>query len=79
MAKEEVNPLDAILNQYEKNTEKKEAGKSNISSAERLKKYFTEKLKKGEKTVEKTFRLLPSSDPKKSPFVETFYHEMSVG
>ena len=41
MAKEEtVNPLDAILNQYEKNTENKGGNKPKISNEERLKKYF---------------------------------------
>jgi hypothetical protein len=35
--------LDAILSQYEKNTESK--GKSKISNEDRLKKYFTEKKK----------------------------------
>ena len=79
MAKEEtVNPLDAILNQYEKNTENKGGNKPKISNEERLKKYFTEKLQKGQKSAEKTFRILPSSDPTKSPFVETYYHELQV-
>ena len=76
--KEEINPLDAILSQYEKNSEKGGGNKPKVSNEERLKKYFTEKLKKGEKTAEKTFRILPSSDPSKSPFVETYYHEMNV-
>ena len=79
MAKQtEVNPLDAILNQYEKNSEGGSGAKPKVSNEERLKKYFTEKLKKGEKSAEKTFRLLPSGDATKSPFVETYYHEMSV-
>ena len=78
MAKTEVNPLDAILNQYEKNSESGGGSKPKISNEERLKKYFTEKLQKGQKSAEKTFRLLPSSDATKSPFVETYYHEMSV-
>ena len=49
--------LDAILSQYEKNTESK--GKSKISNEDRLKKYFTEKLQKGVKSSTKTFRILP--------------------
>jgi hypothetical protein len=72
-----VNPLDAILQQYETNSEKS-GGKPKISNEERLKKYFTEKLQKGEKEATKRFRLLPASDPTKSPFVLTYYHEMNV-
>ena len=78
MAKNEINPLDAILSQYEKNSEKGNGSKPKVSNEERLKKYFTEKLRQGQKTAEKTFRILPSSDPTKSPFVETYYHEMNV-
>lgn len=78
MAKNEINPLDAILSQYEKNSEKGGGIKPKVSNEERLKKYFTEKLKQGQKTAEKTFRILPSNDPTKSPFVETYYHEMNV-
>ena len=78
MAKNEINPLDAILSQYEKNSEKGGGNKPKVSNEERLKKYFTEKLKQGQKTAEKTFRILPSTDPTKSPFVETYYHEMNV-
>jgi hypothetical protein len=78
MAKDEINPLDAILSQYEKNSEKGGGNKPKISNEERLKKYFTEKLRQGQKTAEKTFRILPSSDPKKSPFEEVYYHEMNV-
>jgi hypothetical protein len=78
MAKNEINPLDAILSQYEKNSEKGGGNKPKISNEERLKKYFTEKLRQGQKTAEKTFRILPSTDPTKSPFVETYYHEMNV-
>jgi len=78
MAKNEINPLDAILSQYEKNSEKGGGNKPKVSNEERLKKYFTEKLKQGQKTAEKTFRILPSNDPTKSPFVETYYHEMNV-
>jgi len=78
MAKEEINPLDAILSQYEKNSERGGGSKPKVSNEERLKKYFTEKLRQGQKSAEKTFRILPSNDPTKSPFVETYYHEMNV-
>jgi len=77
MANENVNPLDAILNQYKENTESS-GSKPKISNEERLKKYFTEKLQKGQKESTKRIRLLPASDPTQSPFVVTYYHEMEV-
>lgn len=77
MANENVNPLDAIINQYKENTENS-GSKPKISNEERLKKYFTEKLQKGQKEATKRVRLLPSTDPTKSPFVITYYHEMEV-
>jgi len=79
MAKNEsVNPLDAILNQYEENSKSSGNSKPKISNEERLKKYFTEKLQKGQKSAEKVFRILPSKDPKQSPFQEIYIHEMTV-
>jgi hypothetical protein len=68
--------LDAILAQYEKNTEPSKSG-NKLSNEERLKKYFTEKLPKGVKTQTKTFRILPAEEGK-SPFTEVFYHEKNV-
>ena len=68
--------LDAILAQYEKNTEPSKSG-NKLSNEERLKKYFTEKLPKGVKSQTKTFRILPAEEGK-SPFTEVFYHEKNV-
>ena len=68
--------LDAILSQYEKNSEPVKSGK-NISNEDRLKKYFSEKLPKGVKTQTKTFRILPNKDGS-SPFTEVYYHEKLV-
>ena len=70
------NTLDAILSQYEKNTEPTKSGKK-ISSEDRLKKYFSEKLPKGVKSHTKTFRILPKKDGS-SPFTEVYYHEKLV-
>ena len=70
------NTLDAILSQYEKNTEPTKSGKK-ISSEDRLKKYFSEKLPKGVKSHTKTFRILPNKDGS-SPFTEVYYHEKLV-
>jgi hypothetical protein len=67
--------LDAILSQYQKNTESK--GKSKISNEDRLKKYFTEKLQKGVKSQTRTFRILPSSLTD-GGFTEAYFHEKEV-
>ena len=67
--------LDAILSQYQKNTESK--GKSKISNEDRLKKYFTEKLQKGIKSATKTFRILPGKG-EDSPFTEAYFHEKEL-
>ena len=68
--------LDAILSQYEKNTDTKSKG-NKISNEERLKKYFTEKLQKGVKNATRTFRILPAKDGN-SPFQEAYFHEKQV-
>jgi hypothetical protein len=70
------NSLDAILAQYEKNTEPVKSS-NKMSSEDRLKKYFTEKLPKGVKSQTKTFRILPTKEGK-SPFTEVYYHEKQV-
>ena len=67
--------LDAILSQYEKNSEK--TSKTKISNEDRLKKYFTEKLQKGDKSATRTFRILPGKDGN-SPFVEAYFFEKQV-
>jgi len=71
-----MSSLDAILAQYEKNTEPTKSG-NKISSEDRLKKYFTEKLPKGVKSQTKTFRILPTKSGE-SPFTEVYYHEKQV-
>jgi hypothetical protein len=53
------NTLDAILSQYEKNTEPAKSGKK-LSNEDRLKKYFSEKLPKGVKSQTKTLITIPS-------------------
>lgn len=69
--------LDAILNQYEKNMTNTSV-KPKVSNEERLKKYFTEKLQKGEKATTKRFRILPAKEKGSSPFAESYFHEMLV-
>ena len=70
-----MTSLDAILSQYEKNTENIKT--TRISNEERLKKYFTEKLQKGVKTATRRFRILPGKDGQ-SPFVEAYFYERQV-
>jgi hypothetical protein len=70
------NVLDAILNQYEHNKASDSSSRSGGGGVD-LTKYFSDKLRKGEKTGEKTCRILPAKDG--SPFVEAHWHEMQVG
>lgn len=72
------NALDAVLAQYEKNTQRSSNGGSNTMSQEdRLKRYFTTYLPKGEKSGQKVIRILPTSDGS-SPFKEVWYHEVQI-
>lgn len=70
------NSLDAILSQYESNTDNS-SKKPKISNEDRLKKYFTEKLQQGMKTATRRFRILPAKDGK-SPFEEAYFYERQV-
>ena len=70
------NSLDAILSQYESNTDNS-SKKPKISNEDRLKKYFTEKLQQGMKSATRRFRILPAKDGK-SPFEEAYFYERQV-
>ena len=70
------NSLDAILSQYESNTDNS-SKKPKISNEDRLKKYFTEKLQQGMKNATRRFRILPAKDGK-SPFEEAYFYERQV-
>ena len=70
------NSIDAILSQYQKNTQPTTSG-NRVSSEERLKKYFTTILPKGTSSGQKRIRILPASDG--SPFKEVEFHEVQVG
>ena len=67
--------LESILSQYEKNSDG--GKKPKVSNEERLKKYFTEKLTKGQNNATKTFRILPGKDGS-SPFTEAYFHEKEL-
>ena len=70
------NSIDAILSQYEKNTQPA-AGGNQMSSEDRLKKYFTTILPKGSTSGQKRIRILPTTDGT-SPFKEVQFHEVQV-
>jgi hypothetical protein len=70
------NSLDAILSQYEKNTQPAASG-NQMSSEDRLKRYFTTILPKGASNGQKRIRILPTTDGT-SPFKEVEFHEIQV-
>jgi hypothetical protein len=71
-----TNSIDAILSQYEKNTQRATSG-SQLSNEDRLKKYFTTILPKGTPSGQKRIRILPTTDGT-SPFKEVSFHEIQV-
>ena len=72
------NALDAVLAQYEKNTQRaNNSGGNSMSQEDRLKRYFTTYLPKGTKSGQKVIRILPTADGS-SPFKEVWYHEVQV-
>jgi len=72
------NALDAVLAQYEKNTQRSNnSGANAMSQEDRLKRYFTTYLPKGTKSGQKVIRILPTPDGS-SPFKEGWYHEVQV-
>ena len=72
------NALDAVLAQYEKNTQRANNGGGNsMSQEDRLKRYFTTYLPKGTKSGQKVIRILPTPDGS-SPFKEVWYHEVQI-
>jgi len=71
------NALDAVLAQYEQNTQRSGGGKTSMSQEDRLKRYFTTYLPKGTKSGQKVIRILPTPDGS-SPFKEVWYHEVQI-
>lgn len=71
------NSIDAILSQYEKNTQPAASG-NRMSDEDRLKRYFTTVLAKGQNSGQKRIRILPTPDGS-SPFKEAQFHEVQVG
>lgn len=71
------NSIDAMLSQYEKNTQPA-AGGNRMSDEDRLKRYFTTILPKGASSGQKRIRILPTTDGT-TPFKEVQFHEVQVG
>jgi hypothetical protein len=72
-----MSSLDAVLSQYEKNTQS--FGDANkMSQEERMKKYFACILPQGQSQGQRRVRILPTPDGS-SPFKEVWYHELQVG
>jgi hypothetical protein len=72
---EKQNSLQSILDQYEKNKSSKGGGfeKKEVD----LTRYFSEKLREGQKSDERKVRILPTKNGE-SPFVEAYWHEVQV-
>ena len=72
-----ANSIDAVLAQYEKNSQPSGSPRQNISQEDRMKKYFAAILKDNEKQAQKKIRILPTPDGS-SPFKEVWFHEINV-
>jgi hypothetical protein len=72
-----MGSFEAVLAQYEKNTQAASGNRSAVSQEDRMKKYFTTILPKNSKGEERRIRILPTKDGS-SPFVEVNFHEIQV-
>lgn len=72
---EKSNSLQSILDQYEKNKSSQGGGfeKKEVD----LTRYFSEKLREGQKSDERKVRILPAKNGG-SPFTEAYWHEVQV-
>ena len=72
---EKTSSLQSILDQYEKNKSSQSGGGVERKEVD-LTKYFSEKLREGQKSDEKRVRILPTKDG--SPFTEAHWHELQI-
>ena len=70
------NSLQSILDQYEKNKSSQSGGGFERKEVD-LTKYFSEKLREGQKSDERKVRILPAKDGG-SPFTEAYWHELQI-
>ena len=73
-----TNSLDAVLAQYEQAQRSSGGGQGQMSSEERMKKYFALILDDKSNSGTRRVRILPTKDGS-SPFKEAWYHEIQVG
>ena len=72
------NSIDSVLAQYAKSKAPAASGNTNsMSQEDRLKRYFTTLLPKGQHSGERRIRILPTTDGT-SPFKEVYFHEVQV-
>jgi len=69
------NSLQSILDQYEKNKSSQGGGfeKKEVD----LTRYFSEKLREGQKSDERRVRILPTKNGE-TPFIEAYWHELQI-
>ena len=72
-----MSTVESVLSQYEKNKQAASGSSNKVSQEDRMKKYFTTLLPKGERSGERRIRILPSDDGG-SPFKEAYFHEVQV-
>jgi hypothetical protein len=72
-----MSTVESVLAQYEKNKQAASGSSNKVSQEDRMKKYFTTVLPKGERSGERRIRILPSDDGG-SPFKEAYFHEVQV-
>jgi len=72
-----MSTVESVLAQYEKNKQAAGGSANKVSQEDRMKKYFTTLLPKGERSGERRIRILPSDDGG-SPFKEAYFHEVQV-
>jgi hypothetical protein len=73
-----MSSLDAVLAQYEQAQRSSVGGQGQMSSEERMKKYFALILDDKSNSGTRRVRILPTKDGS-SPFKEAWYHEIQVG
>ena len=78
LKKKEKMSLDAILKQYENNTQSKSQNKKRLTGDDLLKQYFTTYMPDGVNSTTKKIRILPVGE-NESPFVEMMGHKIQVG
>ena len=72
-----MSTTESVLAQYEKDKQVASGNTNKVSQEDRMKKYFTTLLPKGERSGERRIRILPMKDGS-TPFVPVYFHEVQV-